>query len=382
MNIIDLLRKGNQELFHSSMIAWMLDPQGSGHNHGRAFINRFAERIASDDSTLQDLLASAHNEPRVLLELATRKARYDVAIEFDGAGAGTKKLVIVENKTKSIGAESQTDSYREQGNVESVICLGLSQLSFSPGVRKKLPFLDYSDVLEIIKSLPRGVADDNCQVLLDDYRDFLERELGRLEAVKQMGASDDEKDVAVANKVLRSALPHLNENDVRFLNLSFLQEFIWSLREPPLSLAGKWNSSKNQASGAWIAKSNDDQSSYRWADGLKEHVDRGASFWMHIELWKGVVAGSDNEVGCIQLRCAGVEDRVSLLSRFREMSETGALNVASPEARDVQIRKTAISPKCDSFYIARLLLRRADLNHKRLADLASAFFNLFLSSPP
>src|SRR4051794_13722152 len=42
--IIDILRKGNQELFHSSIIAWLLDPLAE-HGLDTGFLNAFAEVV-------------------------------------------------------------------------------------------------------------------------------------------------------------------------------------------------------------------------------------------------------------------------------------------------------------------------------------------------
>ncbi len=42
--LIDILRKGNQELFHSSMIAWLLDPLAE-HGLGTGFLDAFAEMV-------------------------------------------------------------------------------------------------------------------------------------------------------------------------------------------------------------------------------------------------------------------------------------------------------------------------------------------------
>ena len=43
--IIDILRKGNQELFHSSMIAWLLDPQAE-HGIDDEFLKGFGHLVA------------------------------------------------------------------------------------------------------------------------------------------------------------------------------------------------------------------------------------------------------------------------------------------------------------------------------------------------
>ena len=54
--MIDVLRRGNQELFHSSMIGWLLDPNAE-HGFGSAFLSAFSALLAErGEARLQDAL--------------------------------------------------------------------------------------------------------------------------------------------------------------------------------------------------------------------------------------------------------------------------------------------------------------------------------------
>jgi len=43
--LVDILRKGNQELFHTSIISWLLDQKGE-HGFGTIFLNELSELLS------------------------------------------------------------------------------------------------------------------------------------------------------------------------------------------------------------------------------------------------------------------------------------------------------------------------------------------------
>ncbi len=43
--LVDILRKGNQELFHTSIISWLLDPEAE-HGFGTTFLNELSELLS------------------------------------------------------------------------------------------------------------------------------------------------------------------------------------------------------------------------------------------------------------------------------------------------------------------------------------------------
>src|SRR5690349_13445615 len=87
--IIDILRKGNQELFHSAMVAWLLDPQGE-HAYGAAFLHGFAEAVERKGypkfhSALRGATAT------ITTEATARKSRHDIRLMIG------KTFVVIEN---------------------------------------------------------------------------------------------------------------------------------------------------------------------------------------------------------------------------------------------------------------------------------------------
>src|SRR4051812_1478251 len=98
--IIDILRKGNQELFHSSIIAWLLDPLAE-HGLGRGFLDAFAEVVEQRGNPKMRSALGVSSTLRVSTETTARKSRYDIVLRI---GPTT---VVIENKTKSLGDEPQ-----------------------------------------------------------------------------------------------------------------------------------------------------------------------------------------------------------------------------------------------------------------------------------
>lgn len=101
--IIDILKKGNQELFHSDMLAWMMNPEAE-HGMGNYMLRSIADLLADrGDRTLVDLLAQGL--PTIQTEVSKSKHRYDIVVCVG------KITVIFENKTKSVGADLQLGAY-------------------------------------------------------------------------------------------------------------------------------------------------------------------------------------------------------------------------------------------------------------------------------
>ncbi len=165
--IIDVLKAGNVEMFHSRMIAWLLDPK-SEHVYGDYFIKEFANIVDSRGNTSMSSAIKVGNI-NVNTENKVGKHRFDITIEVDG------KRFIVENKVKSIGSDIQLDVYQAYGEV---VGLGFINVSFAESVGINLPVLEYRDILNIIKNRPNKAQNDPYEVLIMQYQEYLENELG------------------------------------------------------------------------------------------------------------------------------------------------------------------------------------------------------------
>jgi hypothetical protein len=293
--IIDLLRRGNQELFHSSMIAWLLDrSKDAEHGLGDRFCCAVAERLSERGlGSLREALAR-EAEVQVLTEQRDGRNRYDILLHWsDGR-------IAFENKTKSIGSPAQTDRYERAAEV---VPLGWCDVSFQFEDRhdRAKRLLTYGELLEVLDEVcaDASVGTSPFTVLRDQYRDFLRRELGILDLIKR-GFRDD--DVATrAELAVQLAEPgRYPENDIRFFNLFHLASF-WAW----LGEGSDWGTlmNKDQPTGAWLASWPSERGSFRFADWVRALGSEDASYWFHLQLHPGLtVTGPDAEVGCIQLR--------------------------------------------------------------------------------
>jgi hypothetical protein len=137
--IIDILRKGNQELFHSSIMAWLLDPDGE-HGYGPGFLNAFAQTVEQRGCAKMREALETGQVTRIKTEATAHKSRYDIELQVGPV------TVVIENKTKSLGGEVQFENY----GGKNIVALGWCAISFSPGVHSKYPVVTYGDVLAIL----------------------------------------------------------------------------------------------------------------------------------------------------------------------------------------------------------------------------------------
>jgi hypothetical protein len=143
-NIIDLFAKGNQELFHSSFIAWLLDENGS-HGLGRRFLNAFATLLAPE-------VAARLNGPlAVHTESTLGRSRFDILLSPKVPEATEHRGVVLENKTKSFGTAIQLGKYREQGF--AVVALVLLPETLDDESHKSFPVVHYAQIRDLLKSL-------------------------------------------------------------------------------------------------------------------------------------------------------------------------------------------------------------------------------------
>jgi hypothetical protein len=297
--IIDILRKGNQELFHSSIIAWLLEPNGE-HGYGNGFLNAFAEAV--EQNGYPKFRAALQASPTVIIktEAATKMGRYDIKLEIGST------FVVIENKTKSLGDDPQFEKYKGENTV--LVALGMCDFSFSEQVKGKYPLVTYADVLSILDRLPEPPASD-FKVLVDHYRQFLRRELAVLAEIDQWYMTGEP---GHASTILEQAeVAAYTENDRRFLNLYLLERLRRDLFGSPRWKHCGMMKNKNQQSGVWLAVSNLDKEAgiFRYEDALAPICkDQAASIWFHVELWDGVFAkDGESTAGVIQLR-VGAKD--------------------------------------------------------------------------
>lgn len=308
--IIDILRKGNQELFHSSIIAWLLDPKAE-HGYGPVFLDTFARLVEDKGDARFRAALQASPAVKITTETPGKKSRYDIRLDI-----GTT-VIIIENKTKSLGDDPQFEKYKGQNTV--LVPLGLCEMSFAEQVKGKYPLVTYADVLSILERLPDPPASD-FKMLVDHYRQFLRRELAVLAGIDHWYSTGDPADASVVLELVKAAGTY-TKNDRRFLNLYLLERLRRDLLANSRWKHCGFKMDKNMRSGVWLALLEIEKVAgvFCYEDSLSTVCKaQDASIWFHVELWDGIlVKDGESKAGVIQLRCRA-KDAKTFLEGFRQ----------------------------------------------------------------
>jgi len=305
--IIDILRRGNLELFHSAMLAWLLD-HSAEHGLGREFLDRFAARVSQLGFPSLQKALEARLPETIATELPGREGRTDIELLFaDGA------RVVVENKTKSIGTLEQLERYDSSGAI--VIALGYVEACFPRAAKRKFPVLTYGDILSILSGLKP--AEGAWGFLLTEYRRFLERDMDVLTRIAQRAqASTSQEWKPVLLKPEYSTL--YRTNDRRLFQYFFLVGFGQYLADHAFVSTSEeeWEVNKDQISGVWLSGP---KTTVQYSPTLRRIASKSASFWLHVELHDGLFGDkTDRPAGEIQLRASVDEgDLSSIREEFR-----------------------------------------------------------------
>ncbi len=350
--IIDILKKGNLELLHSAIIGWMLDKNGE-HGLHDTFLTAFLIKIGDKYPDL-----SPEQFEGVELETVGLKSRYDIKLKLGD------KIVIIENKTKSVGGPNQLDDYRKA--TPYVVALGFSEISFST-VPLDIPLVKYSDVIEIMDALkPSGNPD--FVMLFNQYQKFLNRELSLLDRIRNCVEAEEfydkyaeEVSEALRDKSLRT------ENDLRYFNLVVLESFRRYLKSNSKWQGPDWTTDKNQRSGAWLACNGGLPSAFTFHTAISELVPL-ENLWFHVELRDGLAAEANgSDAGCIQLRC-GLSDSWPSLKK-----------VVEPFVNRQNDEKlvTRVKDKPGTFFVVQRKIRRQDIVLDKLEEKLTEFMGKF-----
>ena len=208
-NIIQILKVGNQELFYSSFLAWLLDKNGK-HGLNSQLSAWLLNKIGLSNCEID----TVESEKKI------GSIRADIYIVTkDG------KRIIMENKTKSIGDINQLEDCRKYADL--VIPLGLVKENFS-SIPPGSILITYADILECLKSCV--VIDQQLTVFTKQFIEYLESMLIPFEAFHLFCANHKTYDNLSAS--LNSHLFALeNNNDKRFFQYVYflrLKDYISS----------------------------------------------------------------------------------------------------------------------------------------------------------
>jgi len=357
--LIDILRKGNLELFHTSIISWLLDPKAE-HGLELTLLRGLSETLDKlGDSSLKNAVMSGN--PKVSSEVASYKSRYDIQIKIENS------LFVLENKTKSIGGLSQFKQYKNGNN--HLIALGFCDASFSPEVKKKYSVIKYGDILKILERIKLDKNND-FSVLVKHYRDFLKRELQLLKWISEYYSTNALPKTDNVFNTVESLEDYYTENDKRFLNLYYLEKLKEKICSMAVHKESKWVTDKNMQSGVWLANYKALPKKYIFNNGIKKlHKKMSAKMWFHIEMWDGVLSKSAKDrAGTLQLRCSTIQSNKTFHSKLLQILSLKGDEYNYP----VYVKDNA-----DSFYSVRCDLRKEDLLFPNMTKKLKDFMELF-----
>jgi hypothetical protein len=98
-NLVEIFNRGNQELFHSAFLAWLMDSRAQ-HGLGSQFLKGLLSRC--EMSSLYD----ADSDYKVLPEYSDGRLRFDILLR-PSQPASQRKGLVFENKVKSFGEHPQ-----------------------------------------------------------------------------------------------------------------------------------------------------------------------------------------------------------------------------------------------------------------------------------
>src|SRR5262249_51037471 len=114
-NVIDIFARGNQELFHSAFLAWLMVDHES-HGLGKSFRSRIITRLRKGSDYDPD------GEYEVATEYRSGRSRFDIILRPKDPAKPDKGLIL-ENKIKSFGNYLQLDKYKDEGHDVAVLAL-------------------------------------------------------------------------------------------------------------------------------------------------------------------------------------------------------------------------------------------------------------------
>ena len=355
--IVDILKRGNLELFHSSMVAWLIDSKGE-HGKGTSVLAKLAETLSRKGwPQLEEALAKGGGEVRTEEKRGSR--RYDIWLELPDMKVG------FENKTKTVGNELQLQSYQEDGVI--VVALGLCDESFVDTVAEQFPLLTYKDVLAAIKATADDrVETDAFSTLVEQYTQYLERELELIELVRNLILCPEKIDRQFLAEKGNS--PLYGENDRRFWNLIILEQCRRILSRQEMWENTKWERKKDDRSGVWLSGLPCD---FVFCEPLHQCAEKfGASLWFHAELYVDALMDpdADTEVGMLQLR-SEVKDKKNrdFAERFHQQYKIG----------DNCLPADRIQSNWSTFYVVKMPLQGRDLTGKGIVNALTEFAKMF-----
>ncbi|WP_437274571.1 PD-(D/E)XK nuclease family protein [Sorangium sp. So ce375] len=149
---LSILGVGRRELYHSALLAWLLDPQGR-HGLGSSFLEALLRRCASDPPTSELHLAQP------ALEVSRGDARADIVVTAPGL------CLVIENKVDAGEQHRQCDRLFESfGREPGALFVFLSPSGRAPetatgSAQEAFQKMSYADIASMLRdAMARAVG--------------------------------------------------------------------------------------------------------------------------------------------------------------------------------------------------------------------------------
>ncbi|WP_437597688.1 PD-(D/E)XK nuclease family protein [Sorangium sp. So ce590] len=171
-DLLSILGQSRQELYHSTLLAWLLDPQGR-HGFGSGFLEALLRRCTADPPAELSRARSAR-------EVSRGNARADVVV------AGPGLCLVIENKVDAREQPKQCDRlYESFGREPGALFIFLSPSGRAPvtatgDAREAFKPMSYADIAAMLRdalaSAPGKDATAHGREAASNYLVTLERE--------------------------------------------------------------------------------------------------------------------------------------------------------------------------------------------------------------
>ncbi|WP_433934976.1 PD-(D/E)XK nuclease family protein [Sorangium cellulosum] len=172
-DLLSILGQSRQDLYHSALLAWLLDPQGR-HGFGSGFLEALLRRCTSDRPTAE------LNRARPALEVSKGKVRADIVV------AGPGLYLVIENKVDAREQPQQCDQlYESFGPEPGALFVFLSPSGRAPvtatgDAREAFKTMSYADIAVMLRDAlacaPGKGATAHGREVASNYLATLERE--------------------------------------------------------------------------------------------------------------------------------------------------------------------------------------------------------------
>lgn len=170
-DVLSIVGKGRAELYHSAMLAWLLDPlapHGFGLEFLRLFLNACDPAWGVDESSFF----------RIQCEIAGKNCRADIVIESNVF------IAVIENKVDALEGDHQCDrlyaafSDHEDARFVFLTPLGRKPLTATGDAREAFRTISYRKVIEMLRVIledTEGDVQTNGLMTVRNYLNTLER---------------------------------------------------------------------------------------------------------------------------------------------------------------------------------------------------------------